>query len=211
MFTPAHPRFLGLLAASTLSAGMAQAAILAWEVTETVTVHGNPPRNGWYDVLLTVKNHGLDGQLTALAVGVPDANVWACTSRGGWQPWGNSGVHPAGTWDTEGVSDLLGGMTWDEFIGGQIRMDGSNYDWFALYYPDRNLGSGSGSAPGQSSSQFSYTTNSYPASPVAVGINGGLAGYAGSTTLVPEPETWGLMLAGLGLWAGRHGRAARGG
>jgi len=44
----------------------------------------------------------------------------------------------------------------------------------------------------------------YPASPAAIGVTGGngqVVGIAGQTTLVPEPETWAMLLVGIGLVA----------
>ena len=190
-----------LFAAGLLSAGTCQATLAPdiWEILESaqpIYAEDNGELIG-YDVQLTVHNLSLNGAITAFSVGVSDVNVWAYTTRRGWQPYSEQGVHHAETWDYD-YKQYFGGLSWDDFINGQTRANGSNYDWFAIYFNE----SGSGIAAGESASQFSYVTNVYPASPAIIGVtasNGQVIGIACQTTLVPEPETWALLLAGLGI------------
>ncbi len=214
MFARKTPLFASLLATvGLLSAGTCGATLApdVWEILESaqpVYAEDNGELIG-HDVQLSVRNLSLNGAITAFAVGVSDANVWAYTTREGWQPSGNQGVHHAETWDFD-YKQYFGGLTWNDFIAGQTRADGSNYNWFALYFNE----SGNGISPGESASQFSYFTSLYPASPAAIGVTGGnglVVGIAGQTTLVPEPETWLLMLAGMALVIGTARRHTRGG
>lgn len=206
------PLFASLLATvGLLSAGTCGATLGpdVWEILESaqpVYAEDNGELVG-YDVQLSVRNLSLNGAITAFAVGVSDANVWAYTTREGWQPSGNQGVHHAETWDFD-YKQYFGGLSWNDFIAGQTRADGSYYNWFALYFKE----SGNGISPGESASQFSYVTSLYPASPAAIGVtdgNGQVVGIAGQTTMVPEPEAWAMLLVGLGLVAVKAARPSQ--
>lgn len=144
MLAQKYPLSVSLLfAAALLSAGTCQATMAPdlWEILESaqpVYAEDNGELIG-YDVQLAVRNLSLNGAITAFAVGVSDVNVWAYTTREGWQPWSEQGVHHAETWDYE-YKQYFGGLSWDDFIGGQTRADGSNYDWFAIYFNETGNG-----------------------------------------------------------------------
>lgn len=206
---------LSLLASALMAAGPALAVMAPdqWEILESpLPIYADDTGEiVGYNVHLTVNNLSLSNAITAFAVGVAGVNDWAYTTRRGWQPYDNNGIHHAETWDYD-YKQYFGGMSWNDFIAGQTRADGSSYNWFAIYYNE----SGSGIAAGESASQFSYRTDVYPASPAAIGVtdsNGDVVGFTGSTTMVPEPETWAMLLAGCGLvgWRLRKPRRAEGG